>query len=229
MSEARELVEYARIRGVKIVPEFDAPAHVGNGWQFAEKNHPEWGKLAVCVNQEPWQSFCVEPPCGQLNLVNDKMYEVLANIYAEYADTFDSDVFHMGGDEVNFNCYNSSQEIREFLDRENKVGTHADILDLWRSFQTRAFRLLTEANNGQKKPAILWTNSMTEEGVESYLTKEDYIIQIWTKGNDSDISDIISKGYKTIMSNYDAWYFDCGYAGWVGDGNNWCSPYKGTY
>ena len=40
---------------------------VGNGWQFAEKNHPEWGKLAVCVNQEEWQDFCVEPPCGQVS------------------------------------------------------------------------------------------------------------------------------------------------------------------
>ena len=61
------LVNYARVRGVKVIPEFDAPAHVGNGWQFAEKNHPEWGKLAVCVNQEEWQDFCVEPPCGQVS------------------------------------------------------------------------------------------------------------------------------------------------------------------
>ena len=30
-----------------------------------------------------------------------------------------------------------------------------------------------------------------------------------------------------IMSNSDATYLDCGYAGWVIDGNNWCSPYKG--
>ena len=49
-----------------MLPEFDAPAHVGNGWQFAEEKHPEWGKLAVCVNKEPWQEFCVEPPCGQV-------------------------------------------------------------------------------------------------------------------------------------------------------------------
>ena len=67
-SDVRELVEYARVRGVKVLPEFDAPAHVGNGWQFAEKNHPEWGKLAVCVNQEEWQDYCVEPPCGQVLL-----------------------------------------------------------------------------------------------------------------------------------------------------------------
>lgn len=65
--DVADLVNYARVRGVKVMPEFDAPAHVGNGWQFAEQNHPEWGKLAVCVNQEEWQDFCVEPPCGQVS------------------------------------------------------------------------------------------------------------------------------------------------------------------
>lgn len=29
------------------------------------------------------------------------------------------------------------------------------------------------------------------------------------------------------MSNYDALYFDCGFGAWVGEGNNWCSPYIG--
>lgn len=221
------LVNYARVRGVKVIPEFDAPAHVGNGWQFAEKNHPEWGKLAVCVNQEEWQDFCVEPPCGQLNIVNEKMYEVLSNIYQEYLQLFDTDVFHMGGDEVNMNCYNTSAEIRRHLELHSKQGTEDDILDLWRTFQRKAFRLVAQANDGERMPAILWTNTMTERGVEKFLPKDDYIIQIWTTGTDESINDVISKGYKTIFSNYDAWYLDCGYAGWVTDGQNWCSPYKG--
>ena len=65
-TDIKDIVEYARVRGVKVLPEFDAPAHVGNGWQFAEEKFPEWGRLAVCVNKEPWQEFCVEPPCGQV-------------------------------------------------------------------------------------------------------------------------------------------------------------------
>jgi len=226
-SDVKDLVEYARVRGVKVVPEFDAPAHVGNGWQFAEKNHPEWGKLAVCVNQEEWQDYCVEPPCGQLNIVNEKMYEVLSMVYQEFLELFDTDVFHMGGDEVNMNCYNTSQEIRNHLEKENKIGTEEDILELWTTFQTKAFGLVSQANQGQRMPAILWTNTMTEKGAEKYVSKEDYIIQIWTTGEDHSIADVINKEYKTIFSNYDAWYFDCGYAGWVTDGSNWCSPYKG--
>ena len=43
---------------------------------------------------------------------------------------------------------------------------------------------------------------------------------------DESIKNVINNGFKTIFSNYDAWYFDCGYGNWVGDGNNWCAPYK---
>ncbi len=45
----RDIVEYARVRGVRVLPELDAPAHVGNGWQFGEKEG--MGRLALCVNQ----------------------------------------------------------------------------------------------------------------------------------------------------------------------------------
>ena len=49
------------ISGVRVIPEFDQPAHVGNGWQF-----PGAEDLTVCMNQEPWYKWCVEPPCGQV-------------------------------------------------------------------------------------------------------------------------------------------------------------------
>ena len=46
---------------------------------------------------------------------------------------------------------------------------------------------------------------------------------------DETILDIINKGYKTIFSPWDKYYLDCGYSSWVGEGNNWCSPYKGNH
>ncbi len=36
-------------------------------------------ELAVWVNEDPWYEYCVEPPCGQLNIVNENMYQLLGN------------------------------------------------------------------------------------------------------------------------------------------------------
>jgi len=223
--DVREIVEFARLRGVRVLPEFDAPAHVGNGWQWGEAEGK--GRLAVCVNQEPWQEFCVEPPCGQLNPVNPHVYTTLAKLYQDFMELFDTDMFHMGGDEVNLNCWNSSQEVRDVLEREGKLGTEEELLALWKNFQEQAAEKVYEAA-GRKLPLILWTNSLTEQGrVDRFLSNKDYVIQIWTTGENEVIKELIDKDYNVIFSNYDAWYLDCGYSAWVGAGNNWCSPYKG--
>jgi len=88
------VIEYARSRGVRVIPELDAPAHVGEGWQWAGPN------VAMCVNAQPWGNYCVEPPCGQLNPTNDTVYEILGGIYRDMLTLFEPDIFHMGGDEV---------------------------------------------------------------------------------------------------------------------------------
>ena len=64
-----------QVRGVRVLPELDAPAHSGNGYQWGEEEG--LGKLAVCVNRDPWEKYCVEPPCGQMNLANPNLYDVV--------------------------------------------------------------------------------------------------------------------------------------------------------
>ena len=188
-----------------MLPEFDAPAHVGNGWQFGEKEG--LGRLAVCVEQEPWQDYCVEPPCGQLNPVNQNIYKVLGKLYQDFMELFDVEMFHMGGDEVNLNCWNTTDEVKQHLADRGQTGTEKELLELWKDFQNTAAEKVYEAA-GRKVPIILWTNSLTENGrVDQYLSNEDYVIQIWTTGEDEVIKELLDKNYKVIFSNYDAWYF----------------------
>jgi len=98
----------------------------------------------------------------------------------------------------------------------------------WANFQEKTRVLVTKANDGKEVPGIIWTSHLTEAGhVDKYLDPKKYIIQIWTKGDDPLIAELLNKGYRVIFSNYDAWYLDCGFGAWVGEGNNWCSPYKG--
>lgn len=226
--DVAEIVRYAMVRGIKVVPEFDAPAHVGSGWEWGERYG--LGKLALCVNQEPWQDYCVEPPCGQLNPINPNVYKILSNIYKDMADLFRSDIFHMGGDEVHMRCWNETSEILDWLSTKGHVERDQKaFLYLWSHFQNESLAKLDQAHSAQKKPIVLWTSGLTEEGhADRYLDPSRYIIQIWTTASDPQIADLYAKGFKLIMSNYDAWYFDCGFGAWVGNAsNNWCSPYIG--
>ena len=142
--DIKELVHYATVRGVKIIPEFDAPAHVGSGWEWAEG--AGMGQMALCVNKEPWTTYCVEPPCGILNPVNDNVYSTLGKIYQDMNDLFQSDVFHMGGDEVNFSCWNETAEILSWLrSRDRNDQSKEDFLYLWSHFQNRSLEEVDKA------------------------------------------------------------------------------------
>ncbi|XP_069356391.1 chitooligosaccharidolytic beta-N-acetylglucosaminidase [Maniola hyperantus] len=215
----RDVVNFALERGIRVLPEFDAPAHVGEGWQDTG--------LTVCFNAQPWQSYCVEPPCGQLNPVKDELYDYLEDIYSDMAEVFPTDIFHMGGDEVSEKCWNTSSEIQQFMKQNRWQLDHPGFLDLWNYFQTKAQARVYKAF-GKKLPLIMWTSTLTNYvHADKYLNKDDYIIQVWTTGEDPQIKGLLQKGYRLIMSNYDALYFDCGFSAWVGSGNNWCSPYIG--
>ena len=102
-----------------------------------------------------------------------------------------------------------------------------DIIELWVKFQTRAADLVQKV---KKLPIILWTSALTShKNVTKYLPPSEYIIQFWDKLHSKSLTNLINKGYKVIVSNYDALYLDCGYANWVKNGTNWCSPYKGEF
>ncbi|XP_043240748.1 chitooligosaccharidolytic beta-N-acetylglucosaminidase-like [Amphibalanus amphitrite] len=223
-AEVEELVQFALERGVRLLPELDMPAHVGYGWQWGEK--AGMGNLTVCLGKEPWQQFCVEPPCGQMNIINENLYKVLKTILVEYNDVFQPDLFHIGGDEINLNCWKTTPEIAAFV--KEKGGDPTDdeeYMKLWIQFQERVYDMWTSIAGEQK--TILWTSHLTQRPAEeSRLDPSKYIIQIWTTGKDQQIGDLLKQGYELILSNYDAWYLDCGGSAWVGKGNNWCSPYK---
>lgn len=215
-----DIVEYGRVRGIRVMPEFDAPAHVGEGWQHKD--------MIACLNAQPWKDYCVEPPCGQFDPTVEDLYPILEDIYREMFELFDPDVFHMGGDEVSVNCWNSSKRIQDWMLQKGWGLNESDFIRLWGHFQTEALNRVDTVAHSQQPSITMWTSQLTDVPyIDEYLDKERYNIQIWTTGGDSKIKDILKRGYRVIISNYDALYFDCGGAAWVQDGNNWCSPYIG--
>ncbi|XP_068249178.1 chitooligosaccharidolytic beta-N-acetylglucosaminidase-like isoform X2 [Palaemon carinicauda] len=222
------IIEYARVRGIRVLPEFASPSHAGNGWQWTEKKG--LGKLALCVNKEPWSSYCSEPPCGQLNIVNNNTYGILTQIYGDMVELFEPlDLFHFGGQEVNLNCWNSTEEIVTHLSEKGMDRSADSFLDLWSEFQSKIYDAFPAGNQTGKIKGILWNSQLTDsDQVERYIDPRKYIIQASGSVKDQNvIGDLLKKGFQVILSNSDAWSLNCGFGSWLTKGEHPCGAYKG--
>ncbi|RHY60440.1 hypothetical protein DYB30_012167 [Aphanomyces astaci] len=215
------------VRGIRVIPELDAPAHVGAGWQWGHA--AGLGDLVVCYDHLPWESAFVQPPCGQLNPTNDEIFPILDTIYGEFDALFDADVVHMGGDEVHFGCWNMTDSITDGMASREP----ADFIALWGEFQTKAHALLVQIHNrkvpAMHKKVMIWTSDLTHPSwIQRYLAPHDYVIQIWdsTTTSASSAATFAKLGYHVVLSNYDKWYLDCGHGNWLTNGTSWCDPFK---
>ena len=99
-----ELIQFAEMRGVRIIPEIDGPAHV-----LSMDKQLQIKDLVVCENLS-----CPAPPCGQLNLLNDSIYTPLSQIFKYIDSIFIDSYFHIGVDEV-ADCYGGGQDLKKLL------------------------------------------------------------------------------------------------------------------
>ena len=77
------LVDLATSCGVMVIPEIDAPAHMGAGWQWGESAGK--GSFVLCADfdgteGDKWTTDSLEPPSGQLNLANQNVYPILKSM-----------------------------------------------------------------------------------------------------------------------------------------------------
>jgi hexosaminidase len=226
-SEITALVKYAKYRGIRVIFELDGPSHVGHGWEWGPKYG--LGDLAVCVDNQPWRKFCIQPNCGQLNVANANIYSVLKDIYSDIFNYQEkSEIFHMGGDEVFIDCWNQTKEITDYMKNQNYDPASAEgFLKLWAEYQDQALKTWDKITQEQLS-VIVWSSEMTlPENIEKYLSKDRYIVQTWVPDSSDVPMRLLEKGYRIIFSTKNAWYFDHGFWGST-KYYNWKTVYANT-
>ena len=103
--DIEDIVAYATVHGVRVVPELDVPAHTWAGWEWGPD--AGLGELVLCGSgwirgrKVDWATKAMEPPAGQLNVVNEHVYHILSDLYEDLVEMFGGpDIMHLGGDEV---------------------------------------------------------------------------------------------------------------------------------
>lgn len=181
-AEIRDLVSYARDRGIRIVPEFDIPGH-STAWFVG---YPELasapGPYAI---ERGWGVF--DPA---MDPSREQTYKFLDKFIGEMAGLFPDPYFHVGGDEVNGKQWDGNPKIQAFM-RGKGIKSDAE---LQQYFMARVQKLVAK----RRKIMIGW-----DEILAPGLPKES-VIQSW-RGQDS-LAAAAKLGYRGLLSN--GYYLD---------------------
>jgi hexosaminidase len=184
-AEIRDLITYARDRGIRVVPEFDMPGH-STAWFAA---HPE-----IASGAGPYQ---IERKWGVFDAAMDptseKTYKFLNELIGEMSKLFPDQFFHIGGDEVNGKEWDANAKIQAYKKAHNLKDNQA----LQGYFSGRVQEIVVKHG----KTPVGWDEILVP-GVPKAI-----VIQSW-RGADS-LAAAAKQGYRGILSN--GYYLDLGW------------------
>jgi hexosaminidase len=183
--EIRDLIAYARDRGIRVVPEFDMPGH-STAWFVG---HPELasGKGPYEIERK-WGIF--DPA---MDPTNEKVYKFLDELIGEMVKIFPDHYFHIGGDEVNGKEWDANPKIQAFMKAHGIKNNEA----LQAYFSGRVQKLVTKHG----KTVVGWDEVLVE-GVP-----KDIVIQSWR--GQASLAKAARQGFRGILSN--GYYLDLGW------------------
>ncbi|MGI8741350.1 MAG: beta-N-acetylhexosaminidase [Bryobacteraceae bacterium] len=179
--QVRQVLAYARDRGIRVVPEFDMPAH-SSAWLVG---YPELasgpGPFEI---GRTWGIFI-----PTMDPTRETTYSFLDGFIGEMARLFSDEYFHIGGDEVNGRQWDANTQIGEFK-KQHGFDNHA----LQASFNRRIQEIVKK--HGKRMEG--W-----DEVLDPALPK-DIVIQSW-RGPKSLVQ-AARLGYDGILSS--GYYLD---------------------
>jgi hexosaminidase len=175
-AEVKEIIEYARDRGIRVMPEFDMPGHA-TAW-FVGYPQIASGAGPYKIERE-WGVF--DPA---MDPTNEATYKFLEKLLAEMTALFPDAFFHIGGDEVNGKEWDANPKIQAFM-KAHGLKTNAD---LQHYFNEHVQKILEKHH----KTLVGW-----DEILAPGLPK-DSVVQSW-RGQDS-LAEAIKLGYRGLLS-----------------------------
>jgi hexosaminidase len=174
--QARDVIEYARERGIRVIPEFDMPGHV-TSWLVG---HPE---LAAAPG--PYQ---IERKWGIMDPTFDptreEVYKLIDGFLGEMAALFPDAYMHIGGDEVNGKQWKNNPKIQAFIQEKGLKDNHG----LQAYFNQRLSKILTK--HGKKM--VGWDEILHPD------LPNNIVVHSWR--GQASLAEGAKKGYAGILS-----------------------------
>ncbi|XP_033035763.1 beta-hexosaminidase subunit beta [Trachypithecus francoisi] len=197
-NDVRMVIEYARLRGIRVLPEFDTPGHTLS-WGKGQKD-----LLTPCYSrQNKLNSF------GPINPTLNTTYSFLTTFFKEISEVFPDQFIHLGGDEVEFKCWESNPKIQDFMKQK---GFGKDFKKLESFYIQKVLDIIATINKG----SIVWQEVFDDK----VKLVPGTIVEVW-KDNayPEELSKVTASGLPVILSA--PWYLDL-----ISYGQDWRKYYK---
>ncbi len=155
--QVRQVIEYARDRGIRVVPEFDMPCHTTSWFvgypELASAKGPfqiarNWGVLDEAMDP-----------------TKESTYQFIDSFIGEMAPLFPDAYFHIGGDECDGKEWDANPQIQQFMHAHNLANNAA----LQAYFTSRVQKLVASHHKIMEG----WDEVLQPE------TPKDVVIQSW--------------------------------------------------
>ncbi|KAJ6900462.1 beta-hexosaminidase 1 [Populus alba x Populus x berolinensis] len=176
VEDAYEIVDFAKMRGINVMAEIDVPGHAES-----------WGTGYPDLWPSP---SCREP----LDVSKNFTFDVISGIMTDLRKIFPFGLFHLGGDEVNTDCWNSTSHVKQWLLDHNMTTKEA-----YQYFVLRAQEIAISKG---------WTPVNWEETFNAFASNLNprTIVHNWLGGG--VCAKAVAKGFRCIFSNQGFWYLD---------------------
>ncbi|XP_077548175.1 beta-hexosaminidase subunit alpha-like [Haemaphysalis longicornis] len=230
-ADVKKIIDEAASRGIRVMVEFDTPGHTRS-----------WGKAFPELLTECYYG---DKPTGQLGPMDPSQnttFALLATLFAEVASVFPDQYIHLGGDEVDLDCWMSNPEIRTLLREISrragfghtgktsaKAISSAEVRKILRGrgrkavfvhpgkiYATRLFRAIKNL----RKTYVMW-----QEVFDNHITMpKDAVVQVWKQPQEIELEAVTAAGMRALLSA--CWYLD-----YIGYGRDWkkyysCDPHS---
>jgi hexosaminidase len=201
--EIREIVEYARVRHITVVPEIEMPGHSSAAiaaytW-LGSKNEDIEVPTVFGVSKDVY------------NVADPKVIQFLTDVLDEVMELFPSKVIHIGGDEVKYDNWKASAPIQDYM-QEHDLKSPADLQIF---FTNRISNYLQS-----KGRRMMGWNEIMGHNLHHYQDDQDTetseqlskssVIHFW-KGDLELIKTAVQNGFDAVNSLHSSTYLDYTY------------------
>jgi len=223
-----EILQYADHRNIKIIPQISYPSHMRSAIISMDVRYQKYMELG---NQEEAEKYLLSDPDDESEYYSAQGFDdniacicresaftfyekVIDEIYLMYQEAgVELNKFGIGADELPYGAWQKSPICDQFMEEKSIAG---DYNALYEIMQRRVYDKLSSYNatmTGWDDILLKLTEkNQAETKIKDFFKGDDVLLFVWKNDWGQGRQDMIYKyanlGYKTVMSNSSAFYFD---------------------